>query len=236
MTIDIDALVGFWPSRCCDIRAAHLQKVMARYGIDRACVCSARGVWYDDEEGNRETEELVARYPNLIPVATIDPRKFTSAAMEIRRRVDAGIRVFRFFPEYQGWSFNSPSFRRILKMLDEARVVIAVGGSISQVLPELNGLHTPVVLTGAHFYQLADALACADELPNVHLSTRLLIGPGAIETAVSYLGAERLVFGSHAPLVYLASSLRVLEYADLTVAQRESILHSNLSRLIGGAV
>ena len=234
MIIDMDTLVGFWPIRHCDISAARLQALMTRYGIDRACACSARGVWYDDEEGNRETEEIASLYPNLIPVATIDPRKFTNAAAEIRRWLDAGGRIFRLFPEYQGWPLNSPSFRRILRLLDEAGVVIVVGGSISQVLPELRGLRAPVILAGAHFYQLADALACADEMPNVYLSTRLLIGPGTIERAVSCLGHERLVFGSHAPLVYLASALRVLEYANLTAEQRKSILYSNMWGLIGG--
>ena len=235
MIIDVDTLVGFWPSRRCDISVGRLEALMARNGIDRACVCSARGICYDDEEGNRETTEIVSRYSNLIPVATIDPRKFTNAAAEIRRWVDGGGRIFRLFPEYQGWALNSPSSRRILGLLDEAGVVIIVGGSISQVLPELKGLRTPVILVGAHFYQLADALACADQMSNVYLSTRLLIGPGSIERAVSYLGPARLVFGSHAPLVYLASALRVVEYANLTAEQRESILYTNLRGLIGGA-
>jgi predicted TIM-barrel fold metal-dependent hydrolase len=231
---DIDTVVGFWPIRNCDIGVTRLQALMARHGIDQACVCSSRGVWYDDEEGNRETWSISTVHPNLIPVATIDPRKFTSAAAEIRRLVDAGSRVFRFFPEYQGWPLNSRSFRRVLNLLDEAGVVIVVGGPICQLLPELKGLRVPVILAGAHFYQLADALACADEMPNVYLSTRLLIGPGSIETAVSYLGHDRLVFGSHAPLVYPASALRVLEYAGLTAEQRNAILHANLWRLIGG--
>jgi predicted TIM-barrel fold metal-dependent hydrolase len=232
--IDTDTLVGFWPVRRCDISPERLQALMARHGIDRACACSARGVWYDDEEGNRETEAIASRYPNLIPVATIDPHKFTKAEAEMRRCVEAGVRVFRLFPEYQGWSPASPSVHRILRLMDEAGVVIVIGGSISQALPELKGLRTPVILAGAHVYQLADALACAAEAPNVHLSTRLLIGPGAIETAVSCLGHERLVFGSHAPLTYLASALRVLEYAELTGEQRQAILYANMRRLIGG--
>lgn len=234
MIIDVDTLVGFWPRRRCDISAQRLQGLMARHGIDRAWACSARGVWYDDEEGNRETAETAALYPNLIPVATIDPRKFTNAAAEIRRAVDAGVRVFRFFPEYQAWALNSASFHRILGMLDDAGVVIIVGGTINQALPELKGLRAPVILAGAHMYELAGALASAAELPNVYLSTRLLIGPGSIETAVAGLGHERLVFGSHAPLVYLASALRVLERAILTAEQRESILHLNAVRLLRG--
>lgn len=208
---------------------------MTRHGIDRACVCSARGIWYDDEEGNRETEEMVAAHPRLIPVATLDPRKYINAVAEIKRCADQGIRIFRLFPEYQGWSIDSPSARRILGMLDDARVVIMIGGTMTPILPELEKLHSPVILAGAHFYQLADALACADGMANLYLSTRLLIGPGSIEKAVSILGPQRLVFGSHAPLIYLDSALRVFEAANLSAAQREPILYGNFWKLIGGA-
>ncbi len=236
MIVDVDTIVGFWPARRCDISVERLQLLMQRHGVEQAWVCSARGLWYDDEEGNRETAEVAQRYANLVPVATLNPLKLTNAAAEIKRWMDGGGRIFRFFPEYQGWPLNSPSWHRILAMLDEARAVIVVGGSVSPVLPEIRGLHTPVILAGAHVYQLADALALADEMPNVYLSTRLLLGPGSVEVAVSHLGAERLVFGSHAPVVYQESALRVVQAADLNAEQRQAILQGNAQRLIGGGV
>lgn len=234
MIIDVDTIVGFWPRRRCDISVRRLQSVLSRHGVDQAWACSARGVWYDDEEGNRETAEVAARHSNLVPVATIDPRKWADPAPEVGRCLAAGFRAFRLFPDYQGWAADSPAFLMTLQRLDEAAAVILLGGTITPFLSRLKGLRSPVILTGAHVYQLADALACAADLPNVLLSTRLLIGPGSIEAAVACLGHERLVFGSHAPLAYQAAALRTLEAAELTVEQREAISWSNAQRLIGG--
>jgi predicted TIM-barrel fold metal-dependent hydrolase len=167
-------------------------------------------------------------------VFTLDPRRYLGCAEEIRRRTAGGYKLFRLFPEYQGWSPNSPSARRILGFLEDAGAILLLGGPADQALPVVRGLQIPVILTGAHFYQLADVLAWADELPHVYVSTRLLIGPGAIETFVAHAGHARLLFGSHAPLVYLAPALRVVEGAGLSPEQRAAVMGGNLERLLGG--
>ncbi len=174
------------------------------------------------------TAEVASRHANLVPVATLD----TAQVYECRRRDQTlggwGQPDLSFLSRYQGWPLDSPSLRRILAMLDEAQAVIVVGGPVSPVLPD-TGLRTPVILAGAHVYQLADTLALAGEVPNVYLGTRLLIGPGSVEVAVSHLGAERLVFGSHAPVVYQASALRVVQAADLKPRSGEAILKATRS-------
>jgi predicted TIM-barrel fold metal-dependent hydrolase len=48
------------------------------------------------------------------------------------------------------------------------------------------------------------------------------------------LGSERLLFGSHAALCYMAPSLRVIEAAHLTPEERRQILGENMRRLLGG--
>jgi len=72
-------------------------------------------------------------------------------------------------------------------------------------------------------------------MPNVYLTTRLLIGPGSLEIAVSHLGHERVLFGSNAPLAYMASALRVVQHANLSAEQQAAILGGNLQRLLGGS-
>jgi len=234
MIIDADTLVGFWPGRKVDISVERLLGLMARYGVDRACVCSARGVCYDYLEGNAETQEIVSRYPNFIPVATLDPREYISCGDEIRRQLALGTRLFRLFPEYQGWNHSSPAARRVMQMLQDSGAILMIGGAPPGGLPEICALESPVILTGAHFYQLADVLACAEEYPHIYVSTRLLIAPGAIDVTAAHIGHERLIFGSHAPLVYQAAALRTVQAANLNPAQRDAVLGGNLLRLLGG--
>jgi predicted TIM-barrel fold metal-dependent hydrolase len=181
-----------------------------------------------------ETVEVAQGHSELIPVLTLDPRRYLGCAEEIRRRATEGFRLFRLFPEYQSWSPNSPSARRIMGFLEDVGAILLLGGPADQAIPVVRGLQIPVILTGAHFYQLADVLAWADELLHIHVSTRLLIGPGAIQTFVANVGHDRLLFGSHAPLVYLAPVLRVVEGANLSPEQRAAVMGGNLERLLGG--
>ena len=235
MIVDADTLVGFWPIRNADISLAKLKDLMKRHKVERACVCSARGVWYDYEEGNDETVEITKGNPQLTPVMTLDPRRFIGCREEVRRRTSEGFRLFRLFPEHQGWSASTTSARKLLSFLEEAGAIVMLGGPAAEAVPVVRGLQVPVILTWSHFYQLGELLAGADELPNVYLTTRFLIAPGSLDVAVATLGANRLVFGSNAPVAYMASALRLIDSAHLTGPQRTAILGGNLLQLLGGS-
>lgn len=149
--------------------------------------------------------------------------------------VAQGVRLFRLFPEYQAWSVDSPAAQRVVGMVEEAGGILLIGGTPGAILPMIRRISTPVILTMAHLYQLSDLLVAAEQCPQLYASTRLLIGPRAIETAAAYMGHERLLFGSHAPLAYQASALRMVTTAALSEEQRAAILGGNLQRLLGGS-
>jgi hypothetical protein len=232
--IDADTVVGFWPIRNVDVSLARLKNVLAEHKMAGACICSARGIWYDFAEGNEETLALARDDPQLIPVMTVDPRRFIGCRDEIRRRTQEGYRLFRLFPEYQGWPVDAPSVRALLGHLEGSGAILMLGGSATQAVPVVSGLQTPVILTGCHFYQLSDVLAEAGALPNVFVTTRFLIGPGSLDIAAHALGASRLIFGSHAPLEYMAPSLRLVDVSALEAGAKAAVLGGNLLRLLGG--
>lgn len=235
MIVDIDTLFGFWPRRQVDISLERLQTLMARHQIETACVCSARGVCYDFVEGNRETIAASRANPGLVPVATLDPRRFLGCRDEIDRCRDQGVRLFRLFPGYQGWELSSPAGRRLLEMLENAGAMVMVDGAPAALLPALRGLTVPVILTGAHFYYLADVLAELEALPNLYLTSRFFIGPGSIDVWLAAAGPERLLFGSHAPLAYPAAALNLVKGAGLSPEARAAVLGENTRRLLEGA-
>lgn len=230
---DVDTIVGFWPIRNVDISPAQLRAVMARHGVSRACVCSARGVWYDYEEGNDETIRWAQQERQLTPVMTLDPRRWLGCREEIRRRVREGHRIFRLFPEYQGWSLALASARRLLGYLEDEGAIVIVGGTADVAVPAVRGLRMPVLLAGCHFYQLAEVLAETEGLEHLYLSTRFLVAPGSLDIAAARLGADHLVFGSHAPLAYLAPAVRTVAASALDDASRAAVFAGNLKRLLG---
>lgn len=229
---DLDMLAGSWPVRPADISLRRLLETMARHGVARGCVASARGIFYDDLAGNRETLQWCAAEPRLVPVGTIDLRRFVGYREEIRRLTAEGVKLWRLFPEHQGWSFDHAPFRRVLAALEDAGALLFVYGQPSAVAAATAGAHVPVIL-GTHFYQAADILALMEEGTHFYLSTRQLHGPGVLKMLVSELGPERLIFGSGAPLFAQGAALKLVTTAGLEPSARQAILGGNLRRLLG---
>ena len=89
------------------------------------------------------------------------------------------------------------------------------------------------VIVGAHYYQMADLLAVMEEGAGFYVSTRQLHGPGALETLISEMGADRLIFGSGAPLSAQGAALKRITSAGIAPEIRHAILGGNLRRLLG---
>ncbi len=230
--MDLDMLAGSWPIRPADISVPRLLGMMEHHEVAEGCVASARGIFYDDLAGNSETLAWCEAEPRLVPVGTIDLRRFTGYRDEIRRLTAAGVKLWRLFPEYQGWSFDHAPFRRVLSALEDAGAVLFVYGQPSVVAAATAGARVPVIV-GTHFYQMADLLALMEEGTHFYVSTRQLHGPGVLETLVSEFGPERLIFGSGAPLSALGAALKGITAADLAPDVRQAILGGNLRRLLG---
>jgi predicted TIM-barrel fold metal-dependent hydrolase len=229
--IDVDTIAGFWPQRHADISTQRLLQMMDQHSVARACVVSARGVLYDDTDGNTETLAWQRSEARFIPIGTLDLRKFIGYRDEIQRLTEAGVRLWRLFPEYQGWSFDQAVFRRVLSALGEAGAILLISGKPSAVARGTAGAGIPIILD-VHFYQAGDLLAVLEEGADFYVSTRLLHGPGVMEMLVQTIGHERLIFGTGAPLSSPGSVLKRIAVAELTDEQRAAILGGNLRRLL----
>ncbi len=230
--LDLDTLAGSWPIRRADISIRRLLEMMELHGVAESCVVSARGIFYDDLAGNSETLGWCASEPRLVPVGTIDLRRFAGYRDEIRRLTEAGVKLWRLFPEHQGWTLDLAPFRRVLGALEDAGAVLFIYGQPSAVARATAGVRVPVIL-GAHYYQMADLLAVMEEGAGFYVSTRQLHGPGALEMLISEMGPGRLIFGSGAPLSALGAALKRVISADITPESRQAILGGNLRRLLG---
>jgi len=230
--IDLDTLAGSWPLRRADISVQRLLQMMESHQVGESCVVSARGIFYDDLAGNSETLMWCAKETRLIPAGTIDLRRFVGYRDEIRRMTDAGVKLWRLFPEHQSWSLDMAPFRRVLRALEDAGAVLFIYGQPSAVARATAGARIPVIL-GAHYYQMADLLAVMEEGAGFYVSTRQLHGPGALETLIAEMGADRLIFGSGAPLSAQGAALKRITSAGIAPEIRHAILGGNLRRLLG---
>ena len=234
MIIDIDTFYGPHPAQEADCSLESLLQLLEAHGITRACVYSRGALLFDSEDGNRATLATCRAHPALVPVAVVDPRVWRIWEA-VPRWAAAGCVAFRFFPQEQGWSLESGSFRRVLAAIAEtgcpALVDTVSPGHAAQATRAAHGLDLRLVLTNLSYWTLAEALAEAAGSAAVYLAADRVCLPGQLETMIEAVGAERLLFGSYAPAYEPSPTLTIINKADVPAEAKRLILGGNALRL-----
>ncbi len=237
MLVDINTCFGKTPKRRVDWSPEVLLGMLERHGVDRALTYSLRGVLYDFITGNDETWEVCAVDERLVPVATIDPRRHFGCLEEIERCADRGFRVFRFFPDEQGWAINSRPFLNICETIAEekAAVMLPAGGAGQQSL--IGEVIAPfgfnLVIVGAGYGVNAETYAVAAAHENVFCETHMFDTPGTIEGLVWVAGPDKVMFGSNFPDRYFGAAHSMVQLAELEPEVRAAILGGNAVKFLG---
>lgn len=234
--VDVNTLFGFWPKRQADISLDILVKVIEKAGINKAFALSARGIFYDFVAGNQETMRACQQHGQLIPVATVNPFRWIGCLDEARKLVESGIRLFRFFPQYQEWNIGVAPFR---KLVDD---VLAPSG-VGLMIPAEMGItaigefaakvDNPIIIEAFRYDRLAEALVVMGERSNVFVETHLINSPNFVQLLVSEGFGDRMIFGSYAPLAYAEAGLAPIQHASVAEAAKRSILGGNVGRVLG---
>ena len=212
----------------------NLLTVLDRHQVTRALTYSLRGKRYDFVTGNDETCQAAREHPQLVPVATIDPRRHFGCREEVRRCIDRGFGVFRFFPDEQGWSISSLPFLNICEQLAEHRVAVMLpaGGWGQQTA--IANLICPfgftTVAMAATFGVVAESIAVARQCHNLLCDTSAMCASGAVEAMVAEAGAAKLLFGSNSPEFYFQAAHNLVAEAQISDADRDAILGQNALR------
>ena len=243
MIVDCNTFFGFWPRRQLMSDLESVRAEASTHGIGKLLVCSFRGILDDHTEGNDETLKACQLYPELEPVATLNPHRWLGVEEEIDRLLAQGVKVFRLFPEIQHWPYRFMPFYRILEMLEDKSDVIVIcparvgghqnNGVMTDIAELANEYDLTFVISGVFYGNLAEAIAVTQSEENILLETHLLNSPDGFEVLVEEVGADRIVYGSKSPLHHVNSSLLPLINASISDDDREKILSGNISRELG---
>lgn len=234
--IDVSTIFGFWPKRQADISLDTLLALMAEKGITRACTLSARGVFYDFIEGNRETMAAAAAFPQLMPVATVNPCRWLGCLEEAQRLIEAGLKLFRFFPQFQEWSITQAPFRKLLRdVLAPSKVALMIPAEMgfTAIGDMAAGIGNPVIVESFRYASLAEAIVVMQEVPNVYVETHLINSPNWVEVLKDEVGIGRIIFGSNAPLSYIAAATEQIDHAMVSEQEKDLMFAGNLRRVLG---
>ena len=209
------------------------------HGVAGALSYSLQGVHYDARVGNSETLAVARRHPHILPAATLDLREYLDWRADIDGCLKAGVRAFRFFPELQGWSVSSGFFGRLLDRLAGSGVclIFAAGGLTTrwghaEELARLTaGRGLPLILTDTNYQTMAEVITVMRAHPHVHVETNWLASVDAVEIMAELVGADRILYGSNAPLHPMQKALNQVLEADISDADKGAILGGNAIRL-----
>jgi hypothetical protein len=216
IALDCDVLCGAWPARAdLDFGIPAVRGRLDPAGVAGAVVCSGRGAWFDDLDGNTETLAVAAE-TGWIPAGTLNLRDALRAEAELDRLVAAGVRAVRLFGPLQGCEPTFPGYRHVVDRLLERGLVPLVEGDVRACWPAFAGRGARAVFLDVHAYHLADFVLLARREPGFVASTRLLNAPDSIERLVGEVGAGHLAFGSRTPLHDTSPSVLRLRHARLS--------------------
>lgn len=187
--------------------------------VSQGLRASMRAALFDMRSGNESRS-----------VAALDLRDPIGAVAEISRTPAGAV---RFFPEEQGIQPDFPSVRFVARAAAGAGKLILTGGDVRLFWKPLAGLGATVVFLDTHFYHLGDFLVVAADEPGFHTSTRLLTSPDALEKVTGQVGAQRLCFGSRAPVYEPLVPMLRLATSTLSAEEKAMVAGGNALRLLG---
>jgi len=234
--IDANTVFGFWPRRKVDISLERLLAMAAKHGVEQILSLSMKGVLYDDDEGNAETLRAARRHKEIIPVATIDPRKYFKKDNKVSRLRDQGFKMLRLCPDLQGWPIEYLPFYAIVEELEEVGLPLMISlparGDATRIVRITKGSDFPVIMTNIWYGLYSEIILAARASNNIYAETHWFDSPDAYEVLVDAIGANRIVFGSMMPLYYFHASCLLLKNAGVSKKQKNLIDSGNIKRLI----
>ena len=207
-------------------------------GIDKVCISSWLGIYPPDAEaGNDVTKQAIDRYPDdVVGYATIDPTYTDDIAAEIERCYETyGFKGVKPYPR-NGLPFDSPEYTPWWEYANERRLFALMHGGLPQVeklseaYPEISFL---LAHSGGSYKTARQNCALAEKRQNVYLEITLTPVPlGVIELMVSEVGAERVIFGTDAPMRDPRPQFGWLAYARIPEADKRKIFGENMKHII----
>ena len=241
--VDVNTCFGESPGDRFDLSLPTLVKALDNHQIGLAFTHSLRGVRYADDEANTETLQATQSHPGLLPVATLDLRHHLGWEREVERCLSQGVRLFRLFPEFQGWSPSDSFFAALMAKLEVSQsvVMLSVGGACLRpgaATPTSVGQATaahgvPIILTEVGYFNMAETIAAMPRFSNLYAETNMLSTPGGVDVLTNEVGADRLLYGSGAPVLPIQRALNQILESNVSEQAKAQVLGGNAARLLG---
>lgn len=248
MLIDVNAWCGRWPFvPRVSTEPAAIADELAAIGVTAAHAASLEAVLSPDpvwEE--RQLARRLAGVALFVPSPVVHPLRL-GWRDELRRAADAGAKMVRLTPSYHGYDPDAPAALALADAAADAGLLVALVMRIEDERRHhpLTKVSAPSQLQVRH---LADRLAprpllvlaayiheikALGQAGNVRCDLSFCEFTDPAGDAVAAVGAERLLFGTHAPLLYPTAQRMKLDCSTLDAAARRAVEAGNADALLG---
>lgn len=253
MLFDINTTIGHWPFRQVPHESpSELRALLRAKGITGAAVAHTHGLFYlNCHDANLELAQAISGHTGFfVGVATLNPMYAAWERDLPACREKLGLRALRLAPQYHGYQLGCPESLAIARAAAELALPVLVPHRVVDVrgrhwfdTEETVGFahiaafceavpETKVIVTEGSFD--ADLVLTKDGsfcCPNLYLElSRARDGLCNLPAAIA---AERMLFGSGAPLKSISPALLKLELADADELGKQQIAWGNAHKLLG---
>lgn len=247
--IDSNVSLFRWPFR--RLPLDETEKLVAKLrtlGTVEAWAGSFECVFHRDlASANARLIEECARFPELIPVGTVNPA-LPGWERDLDRCIgEFGMNAIRLHPTVHGYSLKDARFREMLVGAKEAGLLVQLAVTLEDSRTQHESFATPDADLSPLVASLAKVRGARVQLlnlrprrshmvelaavPNLLFDAARADGTDGVASLLSTVGSERVLFGTHAPfLIPEAALIRVHESA-LDPAPLRSVLRENAEKL-----
>jgi predicted TIM-barrel fold metal-dependent hydrolase len=252
--IDTNVDLSRWPFRRVPYdETPQLVAKLRREGVVQAWAGSFDGLLHKDIAGvnSRLAAECKESRSLLVPFGSINPT-LPDWQEDLRRCADEfkmpGIRLH---PNYHGYKLDDPLFSTVLKSATDRGLIV----QLAVLMEDRRMQHKLLPISPVELAPLPDVIK---QIPGLRLqllnAMQMLKGPlllsiigagqvyteiatvegiGGVENLLREIPDDRLLFGSHSPLLIFESARLKLKESDLKSDQLDGILEGNAKRLLG---
>ena len=220
---------------------------MDRYDISKTLVYSAMAKYYSPIEGDLAIQQQICDVRNVyscwmaLPSATGEFPAGDALRTLLRDHCVAAVRMAPVTHDYSLALWNCHPLFLLLEELQMPLFLDFDLGHWSDRLP-WNDVHQicttyprlPVILCRVGCGYNRNLFKLMETCDNLYFETSYFAANRGLETVTRLFGAQRMLFGTDAPVHTPACPIGMLVYSDLLDEQKQAIAKGNLERLIGG--
>ena len=252
MFVDTNVSLFRWPFRRLPLdNVGGLVGKLQQLGFAQAWAGSLQGIMHRDLAGvNQRLVNACAEFAELSPIGSINlqlPGWKTDLDHCIARHK---MRALRLHPNYHDYDLKDPRVIELFRRATDARMLIQITVAMEDtrtqhrrvragdvdVAPMIDWLHR---IDGARVQILGHRLRVnllveLGQIPNVYFDTSRVDGTDAIARLVDTVGSDRVLYGSHSPLLIPEAALIRVYESQLAEKVTLSIMKTNAESVAKG--